>query len=473
MSDVNQTAALRELPSIGALIDSPLARELALRHGRDFVRETLRALLEDARRAVLSGQQAPASEAILTMLGKAILQQKRTSLLPVINATGIVLHTNLGRAPLGQAVIAAIGEAASGYCNLEFDLEAGRRGERTAHAREVLRLLTNAEDAVVVNNNAAALFLALSVLAQGKEVIVSRGELIEIGGSFRLPDIMAASGARMVEVGTTNRTRLSDYEKAIGPDTALLFKAHRSNFAIIGFTEEASVQELAGLARVHGLPLFYDQGCGLLRRPEGSGLDQEPDVRSLLADGADLVSFSGDKLLGGPQAGILVGGRAWVQRLAKAPLMRALRVDKLTYAALIAACLGFLCPAEEVEQHNPAFAFLSRTPEELRALAEQLQVALAEEGIASRVVASGGQCGGGALPGVVLPSAAVEIQEIETQGKDRFTERLHVALMGDGTPVLSVLREGRLLLDVLALFPAQIPLIAQAVARGAKAAVAP
>lgn len=475
MSDAKQAAALRELPSIGALIDSSLARELSERHGRELVRETLRSVIEDARRAVLAGQQAPAADTILTRLEETILQQKRTSLRPVINATGIVLHTNLGRAPLGQAVIAAIGEAASGYCNLEFDLDSGRRGERTAHAREVLKLLTGAEDAVVVNNNAALLLLALSVLAKGKEVIVSRGELIEIGGSFRLPDIMAASGARMVEVGTTNRTRLADYEKAIGPDTGLLFKAHRSNFAIIGFTEEASVRELSGLARAHGLPLLYDQGCGLLRRPIGSVFDQEPDVRSLLEEGADLVAFSGDKLLGGPQAGILVGGQALIQRLAKAPLMRALRVDKLTYAALIAACLGFLCPTEEVERHNPAFAFLSRTPGELRALAEHLQAALSERGIASRVVASGGQCGGGALPGVVIPSSAVEIQEIELsgEGKDRFTERLHVALRHDETPVLSVLREGHLLLDVLALFPGQIPLIAEAVARSAKAAVGP
>lgn len=393
----------------------------------------------------------------------------------MINATGIVLHTNLGRAPLGQAAIAAIAEAASGYCNLEFDLGSGRRGERTVHARELLRLLTGAEDALVVNNNAASLLLALSVLAKDREVIVSRGELIEIGGSFRLPEIMKASGARMVEVGTTNRTRLSDYEKAIGPETAMVFKAHPSNFAIIGFTEEASVRELSALARAHGLPLLYDQGCGLLHRPEGSLFEKEPEVRSLLTEGADLVTFSGDKLLGGPQAGILAGGRVWIERLSKAPLMRALRVDKLTYAALISTCLGHLCHAQTAEMHNPTFAFLSRTRKELQHLAEQLRGELVGRGVACRVVESGGQCGGGALPGVVIPSAAIEILEIElgARGKKSFAERLHSSLMQGEPAVLSVLREGRLVLDVLAVFPTQVPALADAVAKAMTAVSEP
>lgn len=466
MNEARPAAALRDIPSLGPLIESPEAVELVQRHGRDFVREVLRSMLQDARRDVLAGQPAPSRENLLERLEGEIQGRRRGSLLPVINATGIVLHTNLGRAPLGQSVLDAIAETAAGYCNLEFDLATGRRGERSVHAREMLRLLTGAEDALVVNNNAAALLLALSVLARDREVIVSRGELIEIGGSFRLPDIMAASGARMVEVGTTNRTRLADYEKAITPETALILKAHRSNFALVGFTEEASVRDLAALARRHGIPFLYDQGCGLLRRLEGTPLEREPDVASLLAEGADLVAFSGDKLLGGPQAGILAGRKDLVERLAKAPLVRALRVDKLTYAALLGACRGYLAAPEAAEAHHPALAFLSRTPESLQDLAARLQGALAARHIPCRVLESRGQCGGGSLPGVFLPSLAVEILPAEgLEAPDGFAERLHAALRGDETPVLAVLREGRLLLDVLALFPSQIPLVAEAVAR--------
>lgn len=462
MSEAPVPAALRDLPSVGILLESPAGRALVSLHGRSLVVETLRSLLAEARAAVREGNSAPTTDQVLAHLTEAVQQTTRGTLRPVLNATGIVLHTNLGRAPLGRAVIAAIEEAASGYCNLEFDLATGRRGQRSVHAREMLTLLTGAEEAVVVNNNAASLLLALSALARGKEVIVSRGELIEIGGSFRLPEIMAASGAHMVEVGTTNRTRLSDYAAAIGPDTSLIFKAHRSNFAITGFTEEASVRELAGLAAAHHLPLFYDQGSGLLCRPQGLPLDGEPDVRTLLAEGADIVAFSGDKLLGGPQAGVVVGRQRYVERLAKAPLMRALRVDKLTYAALLAACRGYLGGSEAAAASNPTLAFLSRSQTELRALAERLTQALATRGIAARVVESSGQCGGGTLPGTSLPSWAVEL------GQDLDAEGIHRALLQQDPPVLAVLREGRLVLDVLALFDEQITPVAEATAKAAR-----
>lgn len=471
MDDRTPSAALRDIPSVGGLIESPTACELARRHGRDLVRTVLRSILDRARRDVLAGAPAPSREAILEGLAAAILEQQRGSLRPVINATGIVLHTNLGRAPLGKAVVAAIAEAASGYCNLEYDLALGRRGERSAHAREMLRGLTGAEDALVVNNNAASLLLTLSVLAKDREVIVSRGELIEIGGSFRLPEIMAASGARMIEVGTTNRTRISDYEKAIGPDTAMIFKAHPSNYRVLGFTEAASVRELAALAKSQGLPLVVDQGSGLLRRPQHLAIPDEPDVLGLLEDGADVVAFSGDKLLGGPQAGILVGRRAWIKPLSKAPLLRALRADKLTYAALLAACSGLLQPGNVCADYNPALAFLSRTPEALKDLAESLQAALSERGVVSRVLESSGQCGGGALPGVRLPSQAVELLNPKDgiPGRASAAERLHAALMQGDSPVVCVLREGRVFLDVLAVFPSQVGALADAVASAVRA----
>ncbi len=498
MDDGLRNAALRGLPSIGGLLEAPEARLLEDRYGRGAVRDTLRSLLEQARQAVLTGEAAPSREALLAGLDQVLGAAHRPSLRPIINATGIILHTNLGRAPLGTAALEAMGEAASGYCNLEFDLTHGRRGARSVHARELLCALTGAEDALVVNNNAAALLLALSVLAGGREVIVSRGELIEIGGAFRLPEVMAASGARMVEVGTTNRTRLSDYARAIGPNTAMIFKAHPSNFRMVGFTEEARVRDLADLARTHGLPLFFDQGSGLIRpfaramavqdgsggkagrrgndvsgTPRGEegpvleGPSREPHVQGLLAEGADLVSFSGDKLLGGPQAGILVGRRSWIEPLVKAPLMRALRVDKLTYGALLAACQGHLCPSGDMERHNPVAAFLARSPEELKGLAEALQAALAEGGVPSRVVNSPGQCGGGSLPGEFLPSFGVEILDLGCPGAGRGTEaeRLHAALMQGDPSVLGVLREGRLVLDVLAVFAPQIPRIAEALIR--------
>ncbi|MBN1770547.1 MAG: L-seryl-tRNA(Sec) selenium transferase [Deltaproteobacteria bacterium] len=466
MKTKRRPPALRELTSVGVLLETPAVRRLAQQHGRELVRAAIRGVLEDERRAILAGGTAPGRTALLERIAREVPRLARGSLRPVVNATGVVLHTNLGRAPLGREVLEAIAEAAGGYCNLEFDLATGRRGERSAHARELLRLLTGAEDALVVNNNAAALLLALSVHAAGREVVVSRGELIEIGGAFRLPEVMAASGARMVEVGTTNRTRLSDYERALGPDTALIFKAHRSNYAIVGFTEEASVRELSGLARAHGLPLLYDVGSGLLRRRPGSALEREPDVQGALADGADLVSFSGDKLLGGPQAGILVGRTACIEPCARAPLMRALRVDKLTYAGLLAAGRTYLDPAGPSEAQCPIFAFLARDRRTLDGLAERLGRRLAEAGVVARVVASTGRCGGGALPGVELPSAGVEVPAgSRPDDRNGFAERLHRALLDGDPPVLAVLREGRLILDVLALFEEQLPVVAAAVAR--------
>jgi L-seryl-tRNA(Ser) seleniumtransferase len=387
------------------------------------------------------------------------------SLVPVVNATGVILHTNLGRAPLGRAVIEEIAAVASGYSNLEFDLAAARRGHRGVHVRDLLRLLTGAEDALVVNNNAAAILLTLATLARDREVIVSRGELIEIGDSFRIPEIMAESGARMVEVGTTNRTRIEDYRGAVSERTAMIFKAHRSNFSVSGSTEEVPAAELAGLARERGLVFFYDLGSGLLRRPAGLSLGDEPDVAGVLADGADLVSFSCDKLVGGPQGGVVAGRGELVARLGRSPLMRALRVGKLTLAALSAACRAYL-DDEALRRDNPAFAMLSRGPEEVDELARALCAELGRRGITARAVDSAGQCGGGALPGRGIPSRAAEVVPREGIGDDAatFAERIFRRLLACDPPVLGVLREGRLLLDALALSAAELPVVAAAVA---------
>jgi L-seryl-tRNA(Ser) seleniumtransferase len=386
------------------------------------------------------------------------------SLRPVINATGVILHTNLGRAPLGRAVVEEIAEVAAGYSNLEFDLREARRGDRNVHVAEILRLLTGAEDALVVNNNAAGITLTLRTLAYGREVVVSRGELIEIGGSFRIPEIMAAAGARMVEVGTTNRTRLEDYERAIGPETALLFKAHKSNYSISGFAAEVPSAELAGLGRRRGVAFFYDLGSGLLRRPPGLPLEGEPDVAGALAGGADLVAFSCDKLVGGPQAGVVAGRTGLVAQLRRAPLMRALRVGKLTLAGLSAACRAYLRD-ESLERDNPTIAMLARSLSDLENLAAGLRAQIEGRGIAARVVDSAGQCGGGALPELSIPSRAVELVPREGIGDARvtFAERIYRRLLDGDPPVLAVLREGRLLLDVLTLSEAELPQAAQAV----------
>lgn len=385
------------------------------------------------------------------------------SLRPVLNATGIILHTNLGRAPLGESIIDEICSVAGGYSNLEFDLDEARRGSRNSHLRTLLSFLTGAEDAVVVNNNAAGIMLALNVLARNREVIISRSELIEIGDSFRLPEIMASSGARMVEVGTTNRTHVSDYESAIGPETAIILKAHMSNYAIKGFRSEVSVRELSELAHDRGLVMMYDIGSGLLVKPQSLPLDEEPDVAGAVADGADLVAFSGDKLMGGPQSGILVGKTDLIQSISRAPLMRALRVGKLTLAALSAACRGYL-QEEALPKASPIFAMLERSREDLEKLATLLLEELKGLGIESRMVTSIGRCGGGTLPDLEINSLAIEIlpRDGMEDPSQTFAERLYKRLLQVNPPVLAVLREGKILLDVLTLFPRDIPEVARA-----------
>jgi len=381
------------------------------------------------------------------------------SLRPVLNATGVVLHTNLGRAPLAPAALARIGALAAGYCNLEYELDTRRRGSRHVHAAALLRQLCGAEDAVVVNNNAAAVLLCLSALAAGREVVVSRGELIEIGGSFRLPEVMVASGARLREVGTTNRTHLRDYEGAIGPETGLLLKAQRSNFAVVGFTAEVDPAELVALGRARGVPSAFDLGSGSLLDLGALGLPSELTVQAAVQLGFDLVTFSGDKVLGGPQAGIIVGRREVVARLRAHPLMRALRPDKLTLAAL-EATLELYRDGLAREQ-LPALAMLGAPASLLRRRALRLLALLRREGVGEAELALAevtSKVGGGALPLAEPASSAVALTHPRA-GADAIEARLRL-----GEPaVLAHIDEGRVLLDVRTVPRAELPALARAV----------
>ncbi|TMK85925.1 MAG: L-seryl-tRNA(Sec) selenium transferase [Actinobacteria bacterium] len=388
--------ARRGVPSVDALLRSAPGRKGVTRFGRALVKQALGATLAEIRDQATRGTEVP-EEGIILARALGAAARSYYGLSEVINASGVVLHTGLGRAPLPRGAADAAAGAAHGYSDLEVDRETGARGRRTARAETLLRALTGAQDALVVNNNAAALLLALAGLAAGREVLVSRGELIEIGGEFRLPEIMAASGARLVEVGTTNRTRAGDYRKAVGRRTAMILKVHPSNYRVIGFTNSVDLGELSELARTARIPLLYDVGSGLLERfPEVPA--DEPAVAEALAAGADLVSFSGDKLLGGPQAGMLVGRADLVDRLRRHPLARALRVDKMTVAALEAVLRLY---ATGRRSEVPLWGLLSVPQAKLlsraRALAQLFRGASAGE---SQAVA-----GGGSLPGYGIPSA--------------------------------------------------------------------
>ena len=358
-----------------------------------------------------------------------------------INATGVIVHTNLGRAPLASIALERVSAVASGYSNLEYDLGEGGRGSRQDHVAPILRRLTGAEAALVVNNNAAAVLLALAALAEGREVLVSRGELIEIGDGFRIPDVLARSGARLREVGTTNRTRAADYERGIGPETALLLRVHQSNFRVVGFTEQPRLEELVRVGRAHGLPVVDDLGSGVLVE-----LEDEPSARDALAAGADLVCFSADKLLGGPQAGIVVGRGELVERLRRHPLQRAMRADKLTLAALEATLALYLDP-ERAAAEIPVLRMLAEPAEAVRARANRLA-----ELVDGEVEETLGRVGGGALPLAELPSFACAVEE-------ELAELLRHA----NPPVVAVVRDGRCLLDCRTIAEAEVDDVARSI----------
>jgi L-seryl-tRNA(Ser) seleniumtransferase len=439
----------RQLPAVHRLLTAP-ALVLALSElPRQAVVGAARQVLESARQAIDSGAPVPDTATVVGRIVATLAPLQQSSLRPLINATGIVLNTNLGRAPMAEPVVVALTEAARHYTNLEFDLETGERGSRHSHLQALLCALTGAEAALVVNNNAAAVLLVASALAAGKGVVVSRGQLIEIGGSFRLPDIIAMSGARLVEVGTTNRTHVQDYVRAIGPDTGLLLRSHTSNYRIEGFTADVSPADLVAIGQEHGIPTCEDLGSGQLLDLTPYGLPHEPTVQDSLAAGLDLVTFSGDKLLGGPQAGIIVGKAAAIARLRQHPLLRALRPDKLTLAALAATLRLYLKP--DVLATVPTIRMLTRPVDTLQAIAMSLMVAMQatigeRAGLAVEEAAS--QAGGGSWPGVDLPTVAVTVRPA-TMTASRLAKRLRAGRI----PVIGRVKDDRLWLDVRTLLP--------------------
>ncbi|MFW5705893.1 MAG: L-seryl-tRNA(Sec) selenium transferase, partial [Bacteroidota bacterium] len=362
---------LRNLPGVDKLMQHPQIAQLLKDYPREFLVQMIRNILGSVREEMLSGGNFPSEEKIIHNILIRHSQLTTKSLKPVINATGVIIHTNLGRAPFGEFLLDDVRDILTGYSNLEFNLQNADRGSRYVHVTNLLKHLTGAEDILVVNNNAAAIMLVLRAMAKNREVIISRGELIEIGGSFRMPDIMAASDCKMIEVGTTNKTKISDFEQAVTERTAMLLKAHQSNYVIKGFTVEASLDEMVSLGRKHEIPVVYDMGSGLLRKAEIEFLSDEPDVQTTLKTGIDLVTFSGDKLLGGPQAGIIAGKKKWIDWLKKEPMTRALRVGKTTLAMLESICLAYL-DEKKLLQHSPVFDMMNARPEVLKNRAAEL-----------------------------------------------------------------------------------------------------
>ncbi|HXQ23026.1 MAG TPA: L-seryl-tRNA(Sec) selenium transferase [Candidatus Acidoferrales bacterium] len=450
----NRAERLRALPSVDRVLNSAAAAATLSRFHRSYVTESIRAVLDDLRRRLDTDAQcaAPSPDAVMDEAIARMEEQQPLPLRPVINATGVVLHTNLGRALLAPQAVEAVALAAAQTVNLEYDLARGERGDRDDLVVDDLRALTGAEAATVVNNNAAAVLLALNTLADGREVIVSRGELIEIGGSFRIPEVMAKSAAHLHEVGTTNRTHARDYAAAITDRTALLLKVHTSNYRIVGFTSGVPLEELVQIGRERGVPVMEDLGSGALIDLSAYGLPKEPVVAERIRLGADVVTFSGDKLLGGPQAGLIVGRRALIERIKQNPLKRALRCDKLTLAAL-AATLRLYRTAPDLRTALPTLRWLTRPLPEMEAVG---QAALARlrgtlgDGFVIELVDAESEIGSGALPVDTLPTKAISITH-PTVGAEEIALRFRRA----NPPILGRIHSGRFLLDLRGIFHAE------------------
>ena len=452
MEPADRQRYLRNLPAVDELLHRPPIQSLLKIHSRPLVVDSIRKVLDQRRRTILQGGEEEASAATgLTSdqwteaVEQVVAAAFRPSLRPLINATGVVLHTNLGRAPLSEEALRNLVEIAGGYSNLEFSLETGERGSRYEHVEELLCRISGAESGLVVNNNAAAVLLALNSLAEGKEVIVSRGQLVEIGGSFRIPDVMRKSGARLVEVGTTNRTHLRDYEQAITGETALLLKVHASNFRILGFTAEVSLKELAALGKDRGLPVMEDLGSGCFIDLSPLGIEHEPTVQETIQAGVDVVTFSGDKLLGGPQAGILLGKRKFIDLIKKNPLNRALRIDKLTLAALESTLRVYLDP-ERVMKVLPALSMLACPLEELERRARRFQRKLSKDLSSLCKIClkeENSQVGGGALPLQELPTRVVALRPLKLSAAS-----LEERMRKNAPPVVVRVKEEEILLDL-------------------------
>jgi len=440
-------AGLRRLPKVHALLETAAARALLALHPRQVVLDEVRAEVDALRQKVLSGEAEPPfpEEAMFRAIRGRLEATDLRRIRRAVNATGIVIHTNMGRAPLAEAAVQAVVGVARGYSNLELDLATGRRGGRGGQIGELLQRLTGAEAALIVNNNAAAALLALGTLAAGGDVVISRGELVEIGGGFRIPDVIRQSGARLVEVGATNKTRLSDYAGAIRPDTKVLLKVHTSNYRIVGFTEEVGLAALSALGQEHGLPVMNDLGSGALTDLTRWGLPYEPTVGEAIQSGADVATVSGDKLLGGPQCGIILGRAEMVGRMAANPLYRALRPDKMTLAAL-EATLRLYEDEDRLAETVPTLHMLSRTKEDLMRRARRLRSALAKlPGLDTRLTDGAGYTGGGALPAHPLPTKWVQAR---FSGSGLSVEELAARLRRHDPPVVGMLTDGWLTLDV-------------------------
>ena len=455
MKTSSKADLFRKLPSVDELLRSTELATLREREGQAALTEAARAVLERLRSEISAGRlDAGGVDIALSGLGAAVERQLRQSLSyslrPVINATGVILHTNLGRAPLAEGAIEHVRESAQTYSNLEFNIEDGERGKRDVHVDRLFRRLLSRDrevSTVVVNNNAAAVLLALNSLAEGGEVVVSRGELVEIGGSFRIPDVMTKSGAILREVGTTNRTRISDYERAITEKTRLLLRVHRSNFQITGFTEQPTLADLVELGQRRGIAVMEDLGSGALFDLQSVGVSGEPGVVDSIAAGVAVVTYSGDKLLGGPQAGILSGKKEMIARIRSNPLFRALRVDKLTYAALEATLLAYVR-----QDHNaiPALRMMRMTKDEIGGRAERVAKELQGTKFQVEVVDGDSVVGGGAAPGATLPTKLIAIS-LSGSSSEEVAARLRAA----DPPVIARIEEGRVLLDLRTVFPGQ------------------
>lgn len=460
MNNQETQALWRQLPGVDRLLSLPASTPLIAQYGRDLTVEALRAVLDEQRRHIHDGRlRLTEPDEYIAAAAGWLAALIAPTLRPVINATGVIIHTNLGRAPLSQAALDAV-QAAAGYNTLEYDLEAGSRGSRFAHAEHLLQRLTGSAAACVVNNNAAAVLLMLSALCCGREVVISRGQLVEIGGGFRVPDVMAQSGCRLVEVGTTNRTHLHDYEAAIGANTAAILVAHHSNYKIIGFSGEPALAELAELAHGHNIPLLFDQGSGALLDTAAYGLDAEPLVSDSLAAGVDVVAFSGDKLLGGPQAGILCGRTDLVALCRQHPLARAVRPDKLCLAALSATLTAYL--TGRATRDIPVWRMINRPLAALAAQVEAWMAALADVDAVVESVPGFSTVGGGSLPGAQLPSQLLSISDISPHC-------LAMQLRRSDPPVIARIASDHLLLDPRTLLPGQETLL-PAILRAAIAA---
>lgn len=453
MSGAMNENALRYLPSIDQLLRRESLRELIDSTGRETVRDRLRVVIEELRRDILAGAIDPATSSNQELIALEIARRlddraaasRRSRLQRVINATGVILHTNLGRAPLSRPALDAILSVAGGYSNLEYDLETGSRGHRGTGLEEMLREMLGCEAVAVVNNCAAAVLLTLNSLAEGGEVIVSRGELIEIGGSFRIPDVIAKSGARIREVGTTNRTRLSDYEAAINEQTRVILRAHPSNYRIVGFTEKPSLGDLAGLAAAHNLPFFEDLGSGCLLDLGPIGIHDEPTVANSLKAGVPVLAFSGDKLLGGPQCGIILGRKSIIDRIKKNPLMRALRVDKLTFSALEATVEAYSNGSARLS--NPVAIALHATREEIAERAARF-IERAGTGLTLTLLDGDSVIGGGCAPEAKIPTKLISVTSTGFNPAE-----IEAKLRANVPPIIARIEDDRLLIDLRTVSP--------------------